>query len=834
MASLTAYTQAGADDASEKGDGTFSTSGTYLDIRCNTNALSANYGCGGYRFQLNIPQGATINSAILNLNTTSIADDPNCTIYAHLTTDADDFDLIADIIDTINRPRTTASVAWSATDLGLSAWVTAPDLKTIVQEIVDQVGWASGGHIVFLFIASTANSTDRLQVNTYEDVNPPYLEVDYTPIVTGPSLESNPDPDNAIAFGDVTLGQTDTATLTLSEIGDAALVISDPVIGGLHRDDFEVVSPTFPITIADGGAAVDVTLRVAPYVAGARSASLTLTTNDPAQPTVSYPLTATGVAVSSYPAPSTMTRVVQIDWDHDETFDHALSDISSRVLRATWNEGFLAGQGDFAEPSTLELEILNEDGAWWQDNSAATFYGLLVMGLRIRVRRTYNSKTYTQWIGNIAAVSFDPVPYSGRPKSIRISAVGPEGQLLDEGYMPPLRTNARIDTVIEEVLERCLKLPYTSSGWILGYSTLGVNTRLRDVTQYISLDTAAETVAWAGAGTGTDSGNNAQSYLRQLTAAELGGRMFYDPRTGKMTFHGRRHDYRYPEIVWTVDGDDLVDPGAESVQYGANVINSVTIGYEQITSGAAGSVLWEIDSAIQIRGGERREITAQYRDPDNKTERCSGTDMLRPTAGTDYAAHDTATGGGAVRTGELSVMVTFGAESARLRLVNTGTQSLYVTTLQVRGTPLVSHDRREFTYSDPDSIALHGRRRLPNGGLDVPMVSAIDTIESYARNIVNRESGGRVDYGAIYVRPTVNGEALWHVLEYGIGARLRLNLSGDEWSEHDAEYVIGGLRHDDDAWANAYNVTIALWPAAALRGWKLGVSKLGIDTVLVL
>jgi len=837
MTSIVAYANTTNDDAQEWGNGTFEVDYSYLDVQIYTSTVSSSYRCSGLRFQLNVPQGATINSAIPSIHTTSVANtySPDLRIYAHASDNAPNFSTNANVISEVQRPRTTAYVAWNGgTTLTSNAWNNGPDIKTVIQEIVNRAGWVSGNYIVILFIADSDATGKRLLFDGNEGGNAPYLTVDYTEAVVDPGYSSDPAVSGTVAFGNVTLGTTDTATLAVSETGGADLVISDPVIGGLNRYDFAITSPTFPITIVNGGAAVDITLSCTPYVSGARTATLTMTTNDPALPTVSYTLTATGVAVGSYPAPSTMTREVKIDWDHDETFDHALSDVTDRVTSAIWTEGFLSGQGDFAEPCALQLTLTNEDGAWWQDNSGATFYGLLAQGLRVRVRRTYNSKTYQQFIGNITAVILDPVEAQAGPRTVQIVATGPEQQLLAEGYTPPLRINTRIDTVIEEVLQRCLKLPYASSGWILGYSTLGINTRLRDSAGYMALNEAAETLEWAGAGSGTAAGCNAQSYLRQLVAAELGGRMFYDPRAGKMTFHSRRRDYHYPEIVWAMTGSDLVDRGADAVQYGANVINSVTIGYEQIKTGSAGSVLWEIDTPIQIRGGERREMTAQYRDPDHKTSRCAATDTIRPVAGVDYIANSQSDGTGDDRLNDLTVTVQFGAESASIKLVNGGGASLYVTTLQVRGTPLVSYDRREFTYSDPASIAQHGRRMLPNGAIDVPMVSAIDTIESYARSLVNREKTARTDIGAIYVRPSVNGSALWHILEYGVGARVNIDLSGDDWMEHDADYVIAGMRHEDDAMTGQYNVTIALWPAAKLRGWKLGYSRLGVDTTLIL
>ncbi len=112
---------------------------------------------------------------------------------------------------------------------------------------------------------------------------------------------SNPVPGSTIDFGSTQVGTpVSNSSLTISETGSAALVVSSPTISGTNAGDFSIIAPAFPLTINDGAASQAVTLQCNPSAAGIRTASLTFSTNDPANPNPSYSLQCTGTAI---PAP---------------------------------------------------------------------------------------------------------------------------------------------------------------------------------------------------------------------------------------------------------------------------------------------------------------------------------------------------------------------------------------------------------------------------------------------------------------------------------------------------------------------------------------------------
>ncbi|NLR94390.1 InlB B-repeat-containing protein, partial [Flammeovirga agarivorans] len=169
----------GNDDAEEAESGLVSTSSTDLELVYDDLENAGNQ-MVGIRFRdINIPQGATITNAFIQFTAAENKNDNgSLTIHAQFanrpstfTTNTNDISL---------RPKTTASVAWTP-----AAWNTVgeagsaqrtPDLKNIVQEIVNRSGWAQG-HLVFII-----QGTGRRVAKAYTNSSPadaPKLTITY-------------------------------------------------------------------------------------------------------------------------------------------------------------------------------------------------------------------------------------------------------------------------------------------------------------------------------------------------------------------------------------------------------------------------------------------------------------------------------------------------------------------------------------------------------------------------------------------------------------------------------------------------------------------------------
>lgn len=140
----------------------------------------------GVRFQnVTIPQGANVTNAYIQF--TAKSDDSDAT---NLTIYGEDIDNAPTFTDTTNnitsRTKTSASVAWS----NVPAWTSGaagadqqtPDIKTIIQEIVNRSGWSSGNSLVII-IDGTGERTAESEDGSSADA--PLLVVNYTiPLAT--------------------------------------------------------------------------------------------------------------------------------------------------------------------------------------------------------------------------------------------------------------------------------------------------------------------------------------------------------------------------------------------------------------------------------------------------------------------------------------------------------------------------------------------------------------------------------------------------------------------------------------------------------------------------
>ena len=117
-------------------------------------AVNYQYGSGMRFTNITILKGSTIDSAKLTL--TDIAGNSGTVCRTRISAeDVDDAITFADdgaAFDTRWAARTTARVDWD----GIAAWTVnleydSPEIKTVIQEIIDRDGWASGQDMVIFW-----------------------------------------------------------------------------------------------------------------------------------------------------------------------------------------------------------------------------------------------------------------------------------------------------------------------------------------------------------------------------------------------------------------------------------------------------------------------------------------------------------------------------------------------------------------------------------------------------------------------------------------------------------------------------------------------------------
>lgn len=140
----------------------------------------------GIRFQnVSIPRYSTITNAYIQFTVDEVRTDPtNLTIYGHntfLIFDSPDFDTLSISV----RNKTLASVAWSNVpqwgtigEIGVSQQT--PDLKAIVQEIVNDFSWNDGDAMTFIIEGSGERVARAFRyASEYGEDVAPLLHIEY-------------------------------------------------------------------------------------------------------------------------------------------------------------------------------------------------------------------------------------------------------------------------------------------------------------------------------------------------------------------------------------------------------------------------------------------------------------------------------------------------------------------------------------------------------------------------------------------------------------------------------------------------------------------------------
>jgi hypothetical protein len=154
--------QTGSDDVEERASGRISSSSGDLEMVYDSGDQTI-----GLRFvNLDIPQGAKITSAYLQFTVDETdSGTTNLNIYGELSNNASAFSRARR--DVTSRTKTSTSVAWSVptwekTKISTPAQRT-PDLKNLVQEIVDLTNWTNNNNMVFII-----NGTGKRVADSYE------------------------------------------------------------------------------------------------------------------------------------------------------------------------------------------------------------------------------------------------------------------------------------------------------------------------------------------------------------------------------------------------------------------------------------------------------------------------------------------------------------------------------------------------------------------------------------------------------------------------------------------------------------------------------------------
>lgn len=511
---------------------------------------------------------------------------------------------------------------------------------------------------------------------------------------------------------------------------------------------------------------------------------------------------------------NTLSYLVDVDVGRDETFSGAGASLDSYVLSATWQIGMADSYDEVAAPARLTLTLDNKSGVFFPEDTGSAYYNKLVSGTLVRIRAVYQSTLATLWVGKLVSLATTVGTYG--EKIATIVAEDQMLELLDVEYAPKLQTSVTTDTALQALFDVPVTVyPYAERYFMLdvvGSAELGSNTTLFGDTR-TDFETGITTLAYVGDNADRGAGVSAQGFIRDIVASEVGGRFFWDARNGQWRFHDRRFDVGDTTVDAAYTAEDFDD---SQYIYGQDLLNKLTVTFEPRVIGDAGTVLWQIDQDyLTMKPSEVKKITARYRDTSNPRARVGAQDTIVPVAGTDYLARTSPTGG-EIKNDYLVVSVAYRANSADITLTNSLGRTLYVTLLQLRGTPIYTYQKQEIVASDPQSIADYS---LKQRKVDIPIVDDEEFAQGYAELMVDRFKEPTARYRAVSFVAQKSATRSAAVVNRAIGDRISI---ASTQNNHDRNYIIVGEQHQLNAGGDhTHQVTWILQPAQTTTFWRL-------------
>ena len=521
----------------------------------------------------------------------------------------------------------------------------------------------------------------------------------------------------------------------------------------------------------------------------------------------------------------------EIDWTRQGTFSHANSDITDYVVAANWRFGMDHPLQSIAMPASGTIIVRNDNREWYKDNLSSPFYSFLKPGVLLRVKISIDGAAATQYfVARIrgfatgAMRSFEP--------EVMLYLSGPLADMQQEIVrVPSVVTDQRIDQEIERILVNSdWVYPYKHYNFIVGGALLGWTTYLPDNSSYLDLEESITTLEYAGDNTTADGVEaNLYSVLNELVTDEMGGRLYWNARNNKITFHNRHHNSKY-------GANDLDVTTYYDIQspliFGDLMANKVTVDYSLRELGTAGSTIWSLPGrwTVRARSDVRKRVT--YRMDSYPNARIAKYNLVDnyPVEGTDWVAEDR---DGIDITEQIGFYVKAEARSADITITNQTYDTAYITTAQVRGQPLLVHPRENVTEADGLSIDAYGLAAVGGEQYSLTGIGDDDLAKAFAEYSVRRLKTPKARVPSLDF-PLVDATKTW-LTNLIIGSNLGINWSSTE-TDHTGTYVVIGEAHQVNHGQEIQHfVSLVLQPKPFLTNWHLGVSgysKLGEETYI--
>lgn len=309
------------------------------------------------------------------------------------------------------------------------------------------------------------------------------------------------------------------------------------------------------------------------------------------------------------------------------------------------------------------------------------------LGVVIRFHATFGGTTYYKFYGTLIDVI--PTAGSSRSRVVECTAV----DWMDEAARSKVKnldiqTNRRSDLLAKELVEESVSRQPRAATYATGQSTFDF--------AFDNLSDAQTTVLRA---------------LSDVTISELGFLYIKGDTSGggTLVFEDRHTRPKKGEASASFN-ETMVSLNVSRSR--SDLINRVYVVVHPRTIAGSATALYELTTtelSPEIPADFTINIIAPFREASINAYRVAGQSLVEPLLGTDWIANTAADGSGSNVTGDVEVtLVNTSANSVEFQIVNNGTVTAYLTTLQVRGTQVSDTTDTIVSASDSSSQTSFG------------------------------------------------------------------------------------------------------------------------------
>lgn len=499
---------------------------------------------------------------------------------------------------------------------------------------------------------------------------------------------------------------------------------------------------------------------------------------------------------------------VEVDWNNDGDFEDTYDDITTDVLtrggsKMVWTRG-IESELERIATGVLEIQVKNADGKYSPENTASVLYPNVLPGRSIRVRANKEGTIYNLFKGKIESIIPHPelddqscyiLATDGMDQLNRVEITSPSGGPRASVLIGA--TPGPLDDILDD------------ANWPAADRTIDAGVDMLD--QW-----------WAHK-------EKALVAIQKLMETEKS--LAYVDERGYFVYEDRHHRLKGAHLTSQATFSDTMERldyefSTRTVRNRARVT-----GIKRVAPGSDAYIWGTQDRPKVPPGGAAAQIDV-WAILENPVSQITG-----PITTTDWRANTASDATGTYATADVTVTATlFGAKAVRLRIVNNGTQPLYIVPGTTGSPDTLRFQGREYdeddllaVYNDATSLTAYGDRSIEVNTL---YKGTWNDLNAYAQWIVSRYKDPQPDMERMQLA-NASTALMTQILTRKISDRITVTNTKLGISAKD--YYINKMRHEVGDGGKHHQVTWWLERVDEAKYWLLGTTgygELGTNTRL--